>query len=90
MSLGTNKRAHTAHIWFDAKGEILAVGQVPDPTENDGTDRAVVRRTVQPLGASNHSVIEVDVGGENLERLHETHCIDVRTRMLVPKALKGT
>lgn len=84
-----NKQAHTAHIWYDAKGEILAVGQVPDPSVQYGPDGAVIRHTVLPLGTPNHSVIEVDVGGENLERLHETHCIDVRNRMLVPKALKG-
>lgn len=84
-----NKRARTAHIWYDAKGEILAVGQVPEPSLNDGPVGAAIRRTVQPLGMPNHSIIEVDVGGENLERLHETHCIDVRNRMLVPKSFKS-
>ena len=62
-----------AHIWYGPGGQILAVGSIQDDVmlspESD---------------AEGVEIIEVEVTEEQLQRLHETHKVDVNSRTLVP------
>lgn len=61
-----------AHIWYDPSGQILAVGSLQDDVVlTPGSD------------AEGVEIIEADLAEEQLQKLHETHKVDVSARTLV-------
>jgi hypothetical protein len=62
-------------VWHDNDGNITAVG-VPHPD--------VVGR-VQSIAPAGHGALHLRVPEGHLERLHETHQIDVAKRVVVPR-----
>jgi len=64
-----------AFIWYDADGNITACG-TPHPS--------AVRR-VEPIASADREVLRLKVLEEEIDRLHETHYIDVGKHMLVPR-----
>jgi hypothetical protein len=62
-----------AHIWYGPSGQILAVGSIQDDVMlSPGSD------------AEGVEIIEVEVTEEQLQRLHETHKVNVNSQTLVP------
>ena len=66
-------------VWHDKDGNITAVG-VPHPD--------VVGR-VQPVAPEGHGSLHLKVPEAQVDRLHETHRIDVAKRAIVPR-YRGT
>lgn len=77
-----------AHIWYNADGEILAVGHVPAPVLDDSSEPSgyVARRSVAPVSHANQHVLEADLDTADLDRLHETHRVDVQKHALIQRA----
>ena len=73
------------HIWYDDKGDILAVGQVPTRIPAHDPSALGIYRMVSPVALPNQRVVELSLPAADLERLHETHCIDPQKGALVPK-----
>ena len=63
-----------AHVWYGPNGVILAVGSIQG--------HARITPTVSSEGVK---VVEVDVSKEGLNKLHETHKIDLNSRQLVAR-----
>lgn len=67
------------HVWHNAVGEIVAVGRPLD-------DQCL------PLGAPDQPVIETEIEEEHVERLHQTHVVDIHRRAMLRRSdlrLKG-
>ena len=75
------------HIWYDDTGEILAVGTLPEQQLLPNLEVDARRRQAAPVAHSNQRVIEVSLVATELERLHETHCMDTRNGTLVPRGM---
>lgn len=65
------------HIWYEAKGTILAVGHVP---------QAALQhiRQVAPILRKGQQVLQVEVQEDALSTLHATHRVDPKKKVLVP------
>ncbi|WP_198386217.1 hypothetical protein [Burkholderia ubonensis] len=66
------------HVWYNAKGAILAVGHAPHG------DRA---RYVVPLFQDGHCHLDADVDECQLKRLHETHKVDIERKILTERVI---
>ena len=69
-------KTQNVHIWYDAQGRILAVGRAPAGSRSAG------RVIPQLLEGQQH--LEDQVPEEAVAKLHETHCVDVGSRVLKP------
>jgi hypothetical protein len=65
------------HVWHDLGGTIVAWGYA-----HSGTKTPV--RAI-PLASNGNQVVSVDVGEEELPRLHETHRVDLQSSGVVRK-----
>jgi len=67
------------HVWYDATGNIIAVGR----------PLGLMHEHITPITTSGiHEAILMDVQEDLLESLHETHKIDVKDCCLVPCSAK--
>jgi hypothetical protein len=62
-------------VWHDRQGNITAVG-TPHPS---------IAGRVKPLAAAERDVLLVKVREHEIQRLHETHYVDVIARTLAPR-----
>jgi len=71
------------HVWHDAEGKILAVGS---PATAAGPDVEIV---AVPLAQGEVGVLEVEVEHHAVDRLHESHRVDVSAGELRPRSTSG-
>ena len=65
-------------VWYDADGNITAVG-TPNPAAGS---------RVEPRSSADRDVLQLTMGENdrgNLKQLHMTHRVDVAKRVLVPR-----
>lgn len=69
------------HVWYDAAGTIVAVGRVIASSDSNRSLGAV------PVAREDREVLEADIEGDLVQRLHETHRVDVQAdqRTLRPR-----
>ncbi len=60
-----------AHIWYDANGQIVAIG------------RPTGKHQLRPVGGANWSVLETEVNENTIKNLPRTHQVDVDKKALV-------
>jgi hypothetical protein len=60
------------HVWYDATGTIVAVGRVIASGDSSRVLGAV------PVAREDREVLEADIGDDVVQRLHETHRVDVQ------------
>jgi len=70
-----------AQIWYDAKGQIIAVGYAPQRA-GKGAQAKQVRQTV-PLAYQRQFILEVELPEKMIRRVHQTYRIDVKSRTLI-------
>jgi len=63
------------HVWHTPEGQIVAIGQ---PAETSDVN-------VVPISERGHTVLATDVDEHVIEKLHETHVVDVQRGVLVPR-----
>jgi hypothetical protein len=61
-------------VWHDSDGNITATG-TPHP---DMVER------ILPIAGKDRSVLPIKVDSSDIDKLHETHRVDVKRRVLVP------
>jgi len=66
----------TTHIWYDAKGTILAVGHA-----TQGALKHILQ--VAPVLRKGQSILQVEVPEGDLRTLHATHRVDPKKKALV-------
>jgi hypothetical protein len=79
------RKPRRAHVWYNAEGTIIAVGHVPEQTEEG---RHAPQRRAIPLTLENQFLLEAEVPEELIRELHYTHRVDVHTRTLVTHCKK--
>jgi hypothetical protein len=67
------------HVWHTPEGRIVAIGR-------PGKAASV---EVTPVGERGHTVLATDVDESTVEKLHETHVVDVQRAVLVPRDLES-
>jgi hypothetical protein len=68
----------TIHLWHTPEGQIVAIGR-PVKASN------VKDVEVTPLSERGHAVFATDVDEHTIEKLHETHVVDLQRGTLVPR-----
>ncbi len=63
------------HVWHDAAGQIVAVGQ---PMLGQDKDLQVT-----PLTGEGQLVLETEIDEAKMKNLHQTHVVDVHKKVLV-------
>ena len=63
------------HVWHDAAGQIVAVGQ---PMLGQDKDLRVT-----PLTGEGQLVLETEIDEAKMKNLHQTHVVDVHKKVLV-------
>jgi hypothetical protein len=66
----------TVHLWHTPEGQIVAIGR-PGKASN------VKDVKVTPISERGHSVFATDVDEHTIEKLHETHVVDIKREALV-------
>ena len=71
----------SVHVWYDSAGTIVAVGRVIASSDDGRIVEAV------PVAGEDREVLEADVEDDLVQRLYETHRVDVRAdqRTIRPK-----
>jgi hypothetical protein len=64
------------HVWHTNDGQIVAIG------------RPVSNHKVVPIAKGNHSVMETEVDEVHIEKLHQTHRVDLKQKILVKESKK--
>jgi hypothetical protein len=65
----------TVHVWHTPDGQIVAIGR-------PGKASSV---KIIPLSERGHTVCATDVEGYTIEKLHETHVVDIQRGDLAPR-----
>lgn len=63
------------HVWHDAAGQIIAVGQ-----PMLGQDKDLL---VTPLTGEGQLILETEIDEVKVKNLHQTHVVDVQKKVLV-------
>jgi hypothetical protein len=68
----------TIHVWHTPDGQIVAIGR-PGKASN------LKDVQVTPISERGHTVFATDVDEHTIEKLHETHVVDIKRGVLVPR-----
>lgn len=71
----------TYHIWYRGDGVIIAIGQPVNHKD--------INISAEPVPAPGHDILKAEVSPDLVDTLHETHCVDLATKTLVPHTPKA-
>jgi hypothetical protein len=63
------------HVWHTNEGQIIAIGR----PGNAPKYKAV------PISVQGHSILETDVNEADVQKLHQTHVVDVHKKTLIKR-----